>query len=116
MVETRKQEENKETTDEQMDEQKGDIKRLRMHVKRDHLKRVFFLQKGNCCSKKLKKVKVKKMSSRRKRSRKFKIKRKKDERNLMDEKHQKNIRKRLSTKKDQKKGDKTKWKIYRETE
>ena len=47
------------------------------------------------------------MSSRRKRSRKFKIKRKKDERNLMDEKHQKNIRKRLSTKKDQKKGDKT---------
>ena len=36
------------------------------------------------------------MSSRRKRSRKDKIKQKKDERNLMKEKHQKNIRKRSS--------------------
>ena len=42
-------------------------------------------------------MKVKKMSSRRKRSRKDKIKqKKKDERNLMNEKHQKNIRKRSS--------------------
>ena len=36
------------------------------------------------------------MSSRRKRSRKLKIKQKKDERNLMNEKTQKNLRKRLS--------------------
>ena len=35
-------------------------------------------------------MKVKKMSSRRKGSRKYKIKQKKDERNLMDEKHKKN--------------------------
>ena len=40
----------KETTDEQIDEQKEDIKRWRMHVKSEKLKS-FFDTKGNCCHK-----------------------------------------------------------------
>ena len=50
VLETRKTKREKETTDEQMYEQK-DIKRERMHVKSDKLKS-FLIQKGNCCSKK----------------------------------------------------------------
>ena len=59
----------KDTTDEQMYEQK-DIKRERMHVKSDKLKSFFFDTQGKLLFKKMKKVKVKKQSSRRRRSRK----------------------------------------------
>ena len=68
VLETRKHEEReKETTDEQMYEQKGHIE-VTHACERDKLKS--FLYKREIVVEKLKKVKVKKLSSRRRRSRK----------------------------------------------